>query len=60
MSKVKVALFTDGMEPLGEYYTTVVPREGEHLTWDDELYEVSTVTWEGLPEMPTAQVRVQQ
>jgi hypothetical protein len=58
--KIKVNLFTTELEPVGEYFAPVVPREGEHLNWDDELYEVKTVMWEGLPELPAVQVRLKQ
>jgi len=58
MSRVKVTLFTSELEPLGEYFTPSVPREGEYLNWDDVLYEINSVTWGGLPDQPTAQVRL--
>jgi len=60
MSNVKINLFTTEMEFLGEYFASAVPREGEHLHWEDTLYEVQSVTWEGLPDSPAIQVRVTQ
>lgn len=58
IDRIKVNLFTTELEPVGEYHAPAVPREGEHLHWDDELYVVKTVTWEGLPESPAVQVRL--
>lgn len=55
---VKVVLFTAELKPLGEYTASAVPREGEHLHWNDVMYEVKSVTWENLDEEPTVQVRV--
>lgn len=60
MSRVQVNLFTEGLIPLGDYHASAVPREGEHLNWEGELYEVLSVTWEGLPDNPAVQVRVRQ
>lgn len=57
---VQVNLFTTENEYLGVYQAPDVPRVGEYVDWDDELYEVETVTWEGLPEYPGVQVRLRQ
>lgn len=55
---IKINLFTSELEPVGVYHAPVVPRAGNHLVWDDTLYEVSSVTWEGLPESLAVQVRL--
>jgi hypothetical protein len=60
MSNVKVNLFTTETEPIGEYYAPAVPREGESLNYEGVLYQVKTVTWEGLPHEPAVQIRLEQ
>lgn len=61
MAQIKVNLFTLTMEPVGEYFAPTPPRKGEDLVWEDVLYHVETVTWEGLDSSePAVQVRLER
>lgn len=57
--EIKVNLFTTELEYVGEYHAPEVPREGEFLSWNEKLYKVEIVSWEGLPDEPAVQVRLE-
>lgn len=59
MTSVEVVLEEVGGDTLDELHTAVVPRRGEILRYDDEIYQVQHVFWDYDGLGPTAEVIVQ-
>lgn len=59
MTNAEVVLEEVGGDTLGSYYVAAVPRHGELLRYDDEIYQVQHVIWDYDGDGPTAEVIVQ-
>ena len=54
---IKIYIFDLKLNPVGEYHSEHVPREGETIIYGDKQIIVETVTWEDVNSEPTVQIR---